>query len=325
MAAYNVLSAILEGCLASQSAELRAICADPDLWLRVFTICLDRSDQAKTKSMRQVLLTLSSLLPQDHAGPHFQRVRDLAGIRLLSVLYNEEAHTRVKPALNAFEHLVAKRVLLIPDLIALLQARSESLPIERSRKETRLTTTNWQKVDQDALPQEFDTRLSPLWTQQAWTSSLLLRILDWIPNLDVAPAAGKLFASIVDQLRRDESVQSLYRTAETGLPVWVAPLQQAIAKRSSDLAAFKQHIFPNVFKLDPADILRLFDQLHFQDLRAGAALGDDTNTQFLMLALTVGKELGLVKEAGTDCYCNRRIGGSILSFTDSTRMPRSVQ
>ena len=101
--ACNPLCSLLEKCQASPDERIRSLVWTKHIWTDLFDIFLERYDNAKPKSMRQVLLLLCTILHKDKSTTA-QAVRDESVVRLFDVLFQEDDTSKVKPALIALSH-----------------------------------------------------------------------------------------------------------------------------------------------------------------------------------------------------------------------------
>ncbi|KAI9852269.1 MAG: hypothetical protein M1838_001311 [Thelocarpon superellum] len=284
-AACNALSALVATCLGSPHSLLRAQASRPDLCLRVCSIYLEMSDLCRAKPMRQILMSLHSMLLQDTDRPEKKKVKALIGQRLVSILLNREAHPRVKPAIQAMEYLVKKEELLVTDLVSMLQVSAD--------KELAL-------IDHEspgAVPDQHvvsHTHFQPL------VRLLSLAILEWITYPDLAPAAGKLFVAFFHQLQKHPPDSMQPHIPKVSPPAWVEPLRQSISTHVDCVDALKQHVLPGMLALDRHQFVQLLRTLPWQVLMVQGHVEDTVETELLFACLQVGKELGLVVESESE-------------------------
>ncbi|KAK7544770.1 putative death-receptor fusion protein-domain-containing protein [Phyllosticta citribraziliensis] len=116
-AACNPLCSILERCKGHEDERIRAL-ANVTVLSKLFDIYLETFDNAKPKSMRQVLLTFCSLLPK---GPDSEEKQVIVGITntLFGILFHEADNSKAKQSLQALSYLVQKDVYFVDELIML--------------------------------------------------------------------------------------------------------------------------------------------------------------------------------------------------------------
>ena len=313
VASYNVLSAFIDGALKSGPAELREFCSAPDMCLRVFTVYIERSDQARLKAMKLLLSSLSLMLSQGSVGSTTSRVMDIISRRLVSILFSEEAYSRVKPAFQAFELFLQKDVLRMTDALALFQKPDQSIAM--------LAPSKGSTLEDDArsanriLAAEGSGAVPPTTSRIPWrdhsrlTHTLLCRLVQWMSDPHVAPAAGTLFVAVVAQLCKGQVTKRSRETSPTE-PIWVHPLLDGIQAYSGLMDSIRQHLLPKLFESCPQDIGYLLDRLPLTPLLAGGVMKDDPQTQFLFVVLQVGKEAGLVHEPGQWAFHSAHCGPS---------------
>jgi hypothetical protein len=272
-AACNSLCAIIERCQLSTDEGFHCIVWENDLWTRLFEIFLERSDNAKAKSMRQVLLVLTGMLLKN-APPQSSDLQDDAVSRLLDIICRYQNRTKIKPALQALAHFISKDLISINQLIDVYR--------------------NYSGADTDP-----DGGLSAY-------QLLLRQFLAWVRHHDTAPAAGHLITNFLTK----STPQRRCAEEKTGvLPVWIAPLEGSIRDSPEAINEFKHHVFPEIFRLDLDGYLQFLYHLqldrhlgikstiHSLNLGVFTANGCLEIT-LLFAALQVGKELGLVKDVG---------------------------
>ncbi|KAK7510564.1 putative death-receptor fusion protein-domain-containing protein [Phyllosticta citriasiana] len=116
-AACNPLCSILERCKAHEDIRIRAL-ANVTVLSKLFDIYLETYDNAKPKSMRQVLLTLCSLLPKTPDPEEKQVIIGMTNT-LFGILFHEADNSKAKQSLQALSYLVQKDVYFVDELIML--------------------------------------------------------------------------------------------------------------------------------------------------------------------------------------------------------------
>ncbi|KZF21661.1 hypothetical protein L228DRAFT_283801 [Xylona heveae TC161] len=289
-AACNVLCGFLDKGKVSRVHEFRLICFDLRRWEKLFSIYLERSNNAKIKSMRQVLTTLTSLIV-DSQNPFSESsiVREDAITRLVRIMIGQELFPRWKAALQALEFFISKEVVSIKELLDIVSARFDDASIYNSE---RLATNQSKHVE--SAPHLIESK-----PNFNLIEIFILHALTWIPHLDVAPAAGHLVSTFFKKLRAQKD--SNYYRSDSHLPLWAFPLQESIRKYPESLETFKHHVFPGLFSISGSDYVSFLKYLHLDDFLSGASVEEeDVGASTLFSALEVGKEMGLVSEPGDD-------------------------
>ncbi|OCL07142.1 hypothetical protein AOQ84DRAFT_389700 [Glonium stellatum] len=290
-AACNLLCAIIERCRLSANEGFRAIIWENNMWARLFNTFLERSDNSKAKSMRQVLVVLTGMLLTD-APPQSSGLRDDAVSRVLEMICRCQNRMKVKPALQALAHFITKDLVSIDQLVDLHR--------------------NYSEDGADSV-------------QGLNTHQLLLhQFFAWVWHHDTAPAAGHLVTNFLAK-----SVQQRICMEEKTnlLPMWIEPLESSIRKYPESVEEFKHHIFPEVFRLGLDGYLQFLYHLRLdRHLGIRSTFHSPNSSLFtansrleitlLFAALQVGKELGLVKDVDYKDYKTIEVHGGALNVPD---------
>ncbi|KAI9869949.1 MAG: hypothetical protein M1830_004896, partial [Pleopsidium flavum] len=295
-AACNALCGFLEHGLVSTTLELRSLIISNDVWQEAFTIYLNRSEDAKPKSMRQVLVTLTAILSKWPNPGQALVVRNRAVNTLLSIILGTDSRSKVKPALQALEHFTSKGVVPILDVVVSLQGLGNRNP--------------GQLLSGSVLPQcaeagtvavvEFDdTHLSEpplLASSEASIEFFVITLLEWVSHSDVAPAASRFISTFFKVLRKQDSKDVRYYHSVTKLPLWVSPLKRSVEQRLEGLEFLKHHVLPALFILDSHDMLQFVRSLPLEHLLSGTFPNADWPEVLLLFSsLQVAQGLGLVR------------------------------
>lgn len=278
-AASNAVCAIIEQSLATKVEYVRdAILTDP-VWMRVFNIYLYRSDDAKGKSMRQILLVLTNAISKDES-PRAKELRQRGAATFLDIICERQDRFKVKPALQGLAHFLLKNIVTIEQLMQL--------------------------SDQQA--KDFSKGLSPCSTPQ----SLFKLFLGWIVHHETSLSAGHLVRNFLLQARRTQQYKDV--TGQTPIqPLWIEPVVEILQAWPDRILEFKTHVFPHCFTPDLAEYLRFLSYLHFGNhINSERILHDDLKIyqdipnrlskleefRILLAAIGSGKELSIVRDVG---------------------------
>ena len=279
-AACNALCAIIEACQASDVEYAQNAVLDDFIWLRLFEIFLQRSDNAKGKSMRQMLLVLTSVLSKNQSPPSL-RLRDKASSVFVDIICQRQDRLKVKPALQGLAHFLQKGLLSIPQLIAL---HDKLLPARGTISRTALGSIQ----------------------------SLLSAFLAWIVHHDTSLSAGHLVKNFLGQLRRSSHYEA---PGGDGLvsPLWIEPVVHTLHTWPDRIQEFKTHVFPHCFLPNIDEYLQFLSYLHIsRHIGIRGHLSDEMQVyhhcksvlglleEFKVLLATIqtGKELGILKDVG---------------------------
>ena len=134
VAAWNTLCALIDQCLTSESETVRKSIWDQNIWHRSFELYLDQSHQARPKSSKQLLSTLSSALRKlDNTA----EIRLSIGRLLIEGVSNDDKPHRSKACLQALAQFLGKDVLSLSADLACMHGSSRTARYEESRRATQ--------------------------------------------------------------------------------------------------------------------------------------------------------------------------------------------
>ncbi len=242
--------------------------------------------------MKRVLATLSAVLRTGLDPPDALALRNSAVSRLIGITWGIETYQMVKPALQALAYFIAKRIILVEDLINIFQSWSRQRQTVYQEEDVKMPLLN---VFKDADPPR--TAIHSSWDTSVVT--FVLSTLRWISHHDLAPAAGHITSTFFQELHEQSSEGLKYRHSVTHLPLWVEVLQRSVLRDPNVLESYKHHVFPALFKVNCSDFRTFLEYLGLKELRSELSLSTLSPLALLLFAsLQVGKELGMVKEHG---------------------------
>jgi hypothetical protein len=278
-AVCNILCAILERCQALELHYVQEAILDDSIWSRAFTIYLEKSDGAKGKSVRQVLVTLTSILLRNQTPRAFE-LQEWAIAILVDITCQRQDRVKVKPALQGLAHFLQKDIATIPRLIA-IHAKILGRSPEASAG------------GPDVQP-------------------LFSTLLSWIVHHDTSLSAGHVIKNFLAQLRRT-SYQDPSTVYDSVTSVWMKPVVECLHQWPDRIQEFKTHVFPHCFLPNVDEYVHFLSYLHFprhveskgvipQELSVYIAekntLEDFEEFRILLASIQTGKELGLLKDTG---------------------------
>ncbi|ORY10759.1 putative death-receptor fusion protein-domain-containing protein [Clohesyomyces aquaticus] len=288
-AACNVLCAIIETCQGSEAEYARNAVLSDSIWSRLFEIYLRRSENAKPKSMRQVLVVLTQVLIQAE-GQESIRQRNRAVSMFLDIICNRGDRMQAKPALQGLAHFLFKDLVSFPKLVEIFRAH----------------------------------RLEQVSGTDTRSVQLLLSVFFlWVVRDDTAQAAGHLIKNSITQIRAIQFPTkdiNISRGDASISPLWIEPLVAALRSWPNRMQEIKSNILPHCFLPSVEEYLRFLSYLHLDrhlsvkgDLPASLRIFSstdnrlETSEEFAMLlaAIETGKELGIVKDV--DCRLSKII------------------
>ncbi|KAH8724346.1 HEAT repeat protein-like protein [Phaeosphaeriaceae sp. PMI808] len=276
-AASNALCAVIECCQASTSEYVRIEILEDSVWLRSLEIYLQRSDNAKGKSMRQILLVLASVVTKD-ASPQALATRKQAATTFLDIICERQDRIKVKPALQGLAHFLHREVVTIPELVDIY----DKLLIRSSSTHRRFSSVK----------------------------TLFQAFLAWIVHHDTSLSAGHLVKSFLSQARK---LPNYFSVAKDGSmwPLWIEPLVWTLHDWPDRMQEFKTHVFPHCFLPNIDEYIVFLSYMNFgahvqstgilpKALRAiedrENGLVEPEEFKILLAAVEAGKELTIIRD-----------------------------
>lgn len=278
-AASNALCAVIEHCQASNVDYVQEAILEDSIWARIFDIYLHRSGEAKGKSMRQILLVITSVITKIQS-PRALELRTRAATNLLDIICERQDRFKVKPALQGLAHFLLRDVISIAQLVEIYNDQAERYADQSS---------------QDATPQ-----------------TLFKVFLGWIVHHETALSAGHLIKNFLLQARH-LSNYSLQSDNVIISPLWIVPVVQMLHDWPDRILEFKTHVFPHCFLPNIDEYLRFLSYLNFEKhVQPRGAMPDALHIfsnqenrleeleefRILLAAIASGKELTVVRDIG---------------------------
>lgn len=250
----------VEQCMASKSPPMESVAFSSENCTAMFNFYIDCNEKTQSRSMRQVLDLVSSLIAKNPDPENVTAVRASILGRCLSIISHQAAVPLVKPAFKSLEFLIGKRTISTQHFFeAYGKQRTGSLPSLAS-----------------GLRDEF-----------------FLEVFDWMMLADVSPAAGKFLVTIFKQIRRDQS----NLTNDVNIVSWQRWIQAGLNKDPRALENVKNYILLPLFKVDRPGSLILLEELSKQGTVTETKMQDlDCHSLLQLAAIEVGKKSGLIEE-----------------------------
>lgn len=277
-AACNLICAIIERCQISDTAYAVDAILDDTVWDRLFNIFLERSDDAKSKSVRQVLLVLTNVLSRS-TSPRSQELQHRAATIFIDIICRRKDRLKVKPALQGLSNLLQKEIVPLDKLFDYYREIAGHQP----------------------------DRLDNFSTAQV----LLAEILAWIVHHDTSLSAGHLLKNYLTQLRNWPSLK--HSKDRNHAPIWLHPVLECLHSWPDRMQEFKTHVFPYCFLPNLEEFLQFLSFLHFEkhvESRRGlpcqlksstvtaSLLEENEEFRILLASVEKAKELAIVKDIG---------------------------
>ncbi|KAF1964175.1 HEAT repeat protein-like protein [Bimuria novae-zelandiae CBS 107.79] len=296
-AVCNVLCAILERCQALESQYIQEAILDDSIWSRAFLMYLEKSDNAKGKSVRQVLVTLTAILLRNQNQRAFE-LQNRTIFNIVDIICQRQDRIKVKPALQALAHFLQKDVATIPSLEE-VYARI---------------------LNNTSQPSAGGTRVQDLFAI----------FLSWVVHHDTSLSAGHLIKNFLAQLRRTYSQEAASSDGSIA-SIWIEPVVDCLYRWPDRMQEFKTHVFPHCFLPNVEEYFHFLSYLHFprhvastgpipEDLAAhnteSNELEEFEEFRMLLASIQTGKELGIVTDVDYRLHCPIEIHHDALVLTD---------
>lgn len=279
-AAWNFLYGFLEQGISSSDRRLQNFCYASQTWVEVYELFLARSQNNKSKPVKQLLLTLTKVLtrnPVDSAQEFL--VKYVISTAVLAICDHDDFPS-VKPAFQVLEHFIDKKIVHASEIIFQLAQKSS---FQEETILLSLAIENLNLQDPLSIPQHL---------QVSAIRKFVTNVLGWVRYPDVAPIGGRLVVTFF------KSLQTL--RFEFSLPLWVKPVIELLELEPSLFEIFECHVLPQLLRLNVGrDHQPFLDTNLLQDLRNGnSAKHSDVEIQLCLLALRVGMEMDTSKKSG---------------------------
>ncbi|KAF2481654.1 putative death-receptor fusion protein-domain-containing protein [Neohortaea acidophila] len=302
VAAWNALSALIDGCSRSQYHACSAIIWQAGIWKATLDLYINRSAIARPKSSKQLLASLCNALSTNSDD---LASRQWATGRLVRSIASDENPARVKACLQVLAHFLAKDVFPLDEVL---------LCWSKMRYGSR--TIGAVSVMHD----------------------LILVLLAWVGKADFGSVVGHVISVLLDKIdaNRHATQQSkmLTRITQNNQPLWVKPLDEVFMSGVVGIDELRIHILPILFRRGLSGYTALLASHGLQQLECEFGIREDPESSrapeddLLYAALQVGKELGMLHE--TEDSCVSRTSSEILLpvrwirrlLTHSSRGPR---
>lgn len=255
-AAWNALYGFLELSSVSSDARLRDLSFASKTWIGIFELFLSRSQNAKTKPLRQFLQTLTKLLSTqpDHAVQ--LSLKEHAVTSTIAMITDQKDFSLVKPAFQVLEHFLHKSVIVPFDIIR------EVARICTIGKESNTFNVRISREDLEELNPESMSSIQTL----TLTEAFALRVLEWLKYPDIAPIAGRLLQSFFKHSQYSKISDC---PPNNKAPLWAAPLREFIDNEPSLFETCEAHVLPGLLDLSFDDTLAFLETLPVQALQEG--------------------------------------------------------
>lgn len=273
------MCAVVEACQISSEEYARKAILDDAIWLRLFNVYLQKSDEAKGKSMRQMLLLLTSTITKDQSQRAME-LRARATTTFLEIICARQDRLKVKPALQGLAHFLLRDVVPISKIITIFSTLQGKAPGTVSIRESM--------------------------------QMMFHAILAWVVHHDTSLSAGHLIKNFLLQARKTPEY-NLDEQKGSKIPLWIIPTTEVLQFWPDRMQEFKTHVFPYCFLPYIEEYQHFLTYLRFSthvkiegtlpdELRSAPNLNNGLSKgeefQILLAALETGKQLTILRDTG---------------------------
>ena len=231
--------------------RIRYLSYKTETWTRAFNIYVTRSDNHKPKPLRRLLLTLVRSI----SNHPVEKEKDLLlrfGINVATqAIRKQHGFADIKAAIQVLEHFIISDLV---DAAEVAQNKSsEELPIFSKE------STN--KKDQNP-----DTQLEGI---NQSVQKFALDVLEWMQYPDCAPAVGRFLPVYFKSIEGSQSDTAVPTSNDNVVPLWIAPVKQALVQHQGLLEVFEIHILPGLLRLGPTDVKAFLQLLPLEGIQHG--------------------------------------------------------
>jgi hypothetical protein len=248
----------------SQHENVRATLWQANIWNRSLSLYLDQSPNARPKSSKSLLGSLSNVLRKCEGASWVNDTKTELALQLVTAVSAKEMQRDSKAYLLLFTLFLSKNIIPLSLILS--------------------------QVPVAASGQKFTNN----------TETLLSWIFQWITRGDLGSILGQLIGIIMENLDKDSTGSAQNTTTSSdGLPVpiWSGPLNETLGQDLENTEAYRAHIFPVLFKRSLPQYVAFLKQLGFEQIFASTPTATHSNSEeVLYAALQTGKQLDLIEE-----------------------------
>ncbi|KAF2215287.1 hypothetical protein CERZMDRAFT_36176, partial [Cercospora zeae-maydis SCOH1-5] len=264
VAAWNTLCSLIDQTLQSDVDIVKNAVWDQDIWKRAFEHYLNHAHNARPKSSRQLLITLTNAL-QNQRGSSRANSIEIASRTLAASLIDYEDASRAKAAIQLLANLLAKRIIHLGE-----------------------------------LPSAFTSLRPGIRTGENHlnASDLLEVLFRWLGKGDFGSTITSGIAVVLDRLDEQNADGTQPGPIGGDARIWRMPLESVFIQGNVNIDDLRAHVLPMLFKRKKAEFAS-FLQCHGIEIgkdTSAALSGPNPYAELLYAALQTGKSLGLLVE-----------------------------
>lgn len=264
VAAWEALCTLIDQTTKSQHEHVRDILWSAQIWNRSLELYLDQFSNARPKSCKTLLASLSNVLRRFEDAAWISDVKDELASKLVVAVNASDMQRDSKAQLLLFTHFLSKNILTLDSILF------------------HVSVTNGTRASENKI------------------EALLSSILQWLTRGDLGSIIGQLTSVVLDNV--DKAASSPPKgTTLPSVPVWSRPLHETLDRDLENTEAYRAHIFPVLFKRGLAQYVAFLKQVGFDAMFSSQQAACRENDQeILYAALQTGKHLGLIEEFAGD-------------------------
>lgn len=217
--------------------------------------------------MRQLLIAIVKILPSFDTNEKIE-IRDETLQLIFQILLSQQSdHVKVKPAFQVVSIFLTKEAVKLEDFVSQLRVFVGF------------------DLGKDTAPRS-DREILQYFAEA---------LMNWMRFTDSAPAAGQTICALT-KIMASEEKQLVSKTDAMTEAFWIEPLITSFSAFPDAIANFRHHLLPGLLALDSFASEGLLQKLRIAEWLKGEGV---PRTQLLYTSLLVGKEMGIVLDAGT--------------------------
>jgi len=264
VAAWEALCTLIDQTTKSQHEDVRDILWRAQIWNRSLELYLDQFSNARPKSCKTLLTSLSNVLRRFEDAAWIKDVKDQLASQLVVAVNASDMQRDSKAQLLLFTHFLSKNILTLDMILSHVVVKDGARAYGN-------------KVE-----------------------DLLSSILQWLTRGDLGSIIGQLTSVVLDNADKASSSLSKDTTllnVGKSVPVWSRPLHETLDRDLENTEAYRAHIFPVLFKRGLPQYVAFLRQVGFDSKFSSEQTSCRENDQeILYAALQAGKHLGLIEE-----------------------------
>lgn len=286
-AACNAVSAFVDAASNASNEGTKQVALASETWLAIFDIIVGRYEDAKPKPLRQLLVSLTTILAKHYQGPQRMIIQNAVANAIFPSIILGEPRSRLKGSLVCLEHFIRKSAVLPSELFALAKnwlAQNRGKWLSAFEKDREALSHDLSDSDFTATPSE----LSEAVAAKIFTLGLLTQT----NNREMAGTTGGMLSALVKKIKAESPTQDMSA-------IWVAPTRHMLLQNVDNLEALSSQILQPLFTADPIGFMSFAEALPLKSLLAGD-MADARESEYILLftSLQLGKKANLVHE---DC------------------------